>query len=221
METASESAVESKSLRCRPDRRLAAPGAAVAFPFRRPKLLVLIVDPTCSPGGPSSRGSLCPGGGPAVAVRSYVAQLPRACRCLPAPPGPHWPGSVVIPQCSPGDPPRRGFLCPGGGAARRKNGVYRASSRELPFDSRTAFGKELHMPHPSRPPGAAIVVAVFLLVSSLASVPTARAQQPGHMSAQMRKACMADYRKLCPGVRPGEGRVVACFEEHMRELSPG
>jgi len=37
----------------------------------------------------------------------------------------------------------------------------------------------------------------------------------------MRKACMADYRKLCPGVRPGEGRVVACFEEHMRELSPG
>ena len=76
------------------------------------------------------------------------------------------------------------------------------------------------MPHPSRPP--AILVATFLLVSSLASITAARAQQPSaDMSAQMRKACMADYRKLCPGVRPGEGRVVACFEEHMRELSPG
>jgi len=78
------------------------------------------------------------------------------------------------------------------------------------------------MPHPSRPLGAAIVVSAFLLVSSLASITTARAQQPsGGMSAHMRKACMADYRKLCPGVRPGEGRVVACFEEHMGELSPG
>ena len=34
------------------------------------------------------------------------------------------------------------------------------------------------MPHPSRPLGAAIVVSAFLLVSSLASITAARAQQP-------------------------------------------
>jgi hypothetical protein len=47
---------------------------------------------------------------------------------------------------------------------------------------------------------------------------------PAHgqdMTTAQRKACAADYKKLCPGVRPGEGRIIACFEDHLPELSPG
>jgi hypothetical protein len=32
--------------------------------------------------------------------------------------------------------------------------------------------------------------------------------------------CAEDTAKLCPGVKPGEGRLVRCIKEHANELSP-
>jgi hypothetical protein len=38
--------------------------------------------------------------------------------------------------------------------------------------------------------------------------------------AQAPHPCMADAKKLCPGVAPGEGRVAACLKQHEGQLSP-
>jgi hypothetical protein len=35
------------------------------------------------------------------------------------------------------------------------------------------------------------------------------------------EACKADVEKLCPGIQPGEGRVVACLKEHKKDVSKG
>lgn len=37
----------------------------------------------------------------------------------------------------------------------------------------------------------------------------------------MGQACQADAAKLCPGVQPGGGRVLACLKQHEAELSAG
>ena len=34
------------------------------------------------------------------------------------------------------------------------------------------------------------------------------------------KACRADVRTLCKGVKPGGGRLLSCLKEHGAELSP-
>jgi hypothetical protein len=33
------------------------------------------------------------------------------------------------------------------------------------------------------------------------------------------KACVADVKKLCADVEPGEGRVAGCIKQHLNELS--
>ncbi len=37
---------------------------------------------------------------------------------------------------------------------------------------------------------------------------------------EIRSACMSDYRSYCSGVMPGNGRIIACLNEHMPKLSP-
>src|SRR3954465_13256464 len=32
--------------------------------------------------------------------------------------------------------------------------------------------------------------------------------------------CVADLDKLCPGIRPGQGRLRACLREHIQDISP-
>lgn len=39
-------------------------------------------------------------------------------------------------------------------------------------------------------------------------------------AAIVREACRADYARFCDGVRPGGGRILACFEAHAADLSP-
>ncbi|MEK6803528.1 MAG: hypothetical protein AABZ34_12810 [Nitrospirota bacterium] len=35
----------------------------------------------------------------------------------------------------------------------------------------------------------------------------------------MRKACAEDVKKLCQGVKAGEGRIIQCLKEHRQEVS--
>lgn len=34
-----------------------------------------------------------------------------------------------------------------------------------------------------------------------------------------RKACAEDVKRLCAGIKPGEGRIVQCLKEHAQDLS--
>lgn len=63
---------------------------------------------------------------------------------------------------------------------------------------------------------SALCVALVGLVLATASVPL-RAQDRG----AMREACGQDVARLCPGVKPGGGRILACFKEKAADLSPG
>ncbi|MDE3019011.1 MAG: cysteine rich repeat-containing protein [Nitrospirota bacterium] len=36
---------------------------------------------------------------------------------------------------------------------------------------------------------------------------------------ELKKSCEADYKKLCPDVRMGGGRIVRCLKEHDADLS--
>ncbi len=59
-----------------------------------------------------------------------------------------------------------------------------------------------------------------LLYLTLSSVSFAVGQAGGQPSlADLRAACADDAQKLCAGVQPGGGRVVACLKEHKDALS--
>ena len=38
-------------------------------------------------------------------------------------------------------------------------------------------------------------------------------------TAQERAACQGDFKKLCPGVMPGGGRVLDCLAKHKEKVS--
>ena len=66
-----------------------------------------------------------------------------------------------------------------------------------------------------------IAKALCLLLSvSIYPVSLAGAQAAGQPSmAAIRAACAEDAQKLCAGVQPGGGRIVACLKEHKDALS--
>ena len=61
-----------------------------------------------------------------------------------------------------------------------------------------------------------LAVAVLFIVAPLAAAgPSAFAQADGL------SYCKADMQRLCPGVQPGGGRIIACLKEHKMEVSVG
>ncbi|MDE3226881.1 MAG: cysteine rich repeat-containing protein [Nitrospirota bacterium] len=71
---------------------------------------------------------------------------------------------------------------------------------------------------------------LFLLWASMVllqgvAVPSAAAQTdriPPEIAVntkELKKSCEADYKKLCPDVRMGGGRIVRCLKEHDADLS--
>jgi hypothetical protein len=65
--------------------------------------------------------------------------------------------------------------------------------------------------------------AVLGLVGAVAA-PPASAQVPVRtVTPEMRAAletCRADIERICPGVEPGEGRILACMREHRADITP-
>ena len=48
------------------------------------------------------------------------------------------------------------------------------------------------------------------------------AQAPSQQAvADARAACKTDIQKLCPGVQPDGGRILACLKQHKDEVSDG
>jgi hypothetical protein len=60
------------------------------------------------------------------------------------------------------------------------------------------------------------VAAIFLLSSGVA---LAADQSPGGTSPRV--ACKPDVDRLCPGIEPGGGRIVACLKQNEAQLSAG
>lgn len=59
----------------------------------------------------------------------------------------------------------------------------------------------------------------LLLLALALGLPLAGPAAAADRAAAM--ACRADFKKLCAGVKPGEGRGAECLKQHEAELSDG
>ena len=65
----------------------------------------------------------------------------------------------------------------------------------------------------------ALSVAAGGLVASTVVMAAGAASAPAGGGGAM-QACKADAERLCPGVKPGEGRIMQCLKEHKKDVSP-
>lgn len=79
------------------------------------------------------------------------------------------------------------------------------------------------MSHVFRRPKLATAIAALLIFAG-----TLQADAQSQPTPQMRSEAMAlmqicrgDYDRLCSGVTPGGGRVLACLQSHANQLSAG
>ncbi|PPD23529.1 MAG: hypothetical protein CTY30_02530 [Methylocystis sp.] len=59
----------------------------------------------------------------------------------------------------------------------------------------------------------------LLLIALFASVAPLQAMA-NDIPDDVKVRCKADYSRLCSGVMPGGGRILACFQAHKAEVSP-
>jgi hypothetical protein len=58
--------------------------------------------------------------------------------------------------------------------------------------------------------------------AALADEPPATQPMPSQKAMEaVRAACETDVQKLCAGVQPGGGRIIACLKEHKDQVSDG
>ncbi len=64
-------------------------------------------------------------------------------------------------------------------------------------------------------------LSLSLLLIALGSFAAPALALPGNqIPDEVKEKCKADYAKLCSGVMPGGGRILACFQAHKDEVSP-
>ncbi len=64
-------------------------------------------------------------------------------------------------------------------------------------------------------------LCLSLLLIALGSFSAPAQALPGNqIPDEVKEKCKADYAKLCSGVMPGGGRILACFQAHKDEVSP-
>jgi Cysteine rich repeat len=80
-----------------------------------------------------------------------------------------------------------------------------------------------------------VMAAQAAFADDLLPSPPSSAQSPAQSPAQLppvqtpsqqavadaRTACETDIQKLCTGVQPGGGRILACLKEHKDQVSDG
>lgn len=59
-----------------------------------------------------------------------------------------------------------------------------------------------------------LITIATVALTTLGSATLAQAQQN-----KAAEACKDDAAKLCPDVKPGQGRIMACLKEHKSEVS--
>lgn len=64
--------------------------------------------------------------------------------------------------------------------------------------------------------GLALVLAAFIVA---ASAQTQVSPQMRGEAMTLMQICRSDYDRLCAGVQPGGGRVLACLHEHAHQVS--
>ena len=70
--------------------------------------------------------------------------------------------------------------------------------------------------------GCAVAVALAVIVDGALRPQSLYAQAVSPQAvADAQAACAADVQRLCAGVPPGGGRIVACIKQHQAELSDG
>src|SRR5216683_805122 len=93
------------------------------------------------------------------------------------------------------------------------------SQLEVPQFSRALQSSEVDMK--VRGIANASCLLLSLTVSSVSPARAAQSAQAGDQQslAAIQAACAEDAQKLCVGVQPGGGRIVACLREHKDSLS--
>jgi hypothetical protein len=77
------------------------------------------------------------------------------------------------------------------------------------------------MSHALRRPKLATAIAALLTFAATlpAHAQSRPAQKMRSEATALMQICRADYDRLCSGVTPGGGRVLACLQSHASELS--
>ena len=60
------------------------------------------------------------------------------------------------------------------------------------------------------------MVKIVLMIGAILMVWSSNATAQERLAV---RHCLADLRKLCPGIQPGNNRLRACMREHIRDVS--
>lgn len=167
--------------------------------------------------------SVTPGGKEALmCLDSHMATLSPGCQAavksaLPPPPAAAAPPPPAPPPATAATPPP-----PAAAAAPPPPVVPKPAASTPPAqpDKKAKAAAPKALPKPTPPPQQ--VTAPPPPEAAPPTVPVAKIQALGlPQLLRIVRFCKSDREAVCPGVRQGNGRVVACLAAHQQALSPG